>query len=351
MADDSAPGPPILKPVFGILAAIGWLLLMGLHVIWRVTFGWLFTTLAGLIDVGIPIPHFHDPHPFGHVADWLRSLDRNVDNALVTAANQLEHVAVWLFSRLGWLISRVPHELVALALAVEQKFIRLIRVTVPHLIRDLLRFVWRELRALGRYARKMIPKLARQLFRFSRWAAHEISKGARHLGFVFKWAKAAFLLHWRAIMGIWRRLKSIEHALVPKRFRGMVAKALKLLGLEWLFGANIIALGAWLLALDIGPVREWVKDAISFAGNTDICKVASYQFDVALFIFDPVMQELIGLSEWVCHHSGHTLPSATGGTAGYIAAWEPSATPRIADLKDTRRLAPNVPLPRGVISA
>jgi hypothetical protein len=339
---DSGPGLPVLKVVGGLLGLLSWVFFLGLQRVWRWTFGWIFTTLAALLDaVRIPIPLHSDVHPFGAIADWLRSLNRNVAHQLALFADRSEHLAVWLFSRVRLAFSWVRREIENLAADVLAMGLRIVRVTVPHLVARLLRFVWKELRALGRYARRMIPKLARQLFRFSKWATHEILKGARHVGFLWKWFKAVVRLHWRAILGAWKAIRGIEHRLVPKRFRG----------LGFLFGGNVQAVGSWLLVRDRDAVWEFVKDAVRFGGRQDLCQLAAYQFDIAVYVFEPVMQKLIGVTDWVCRHEGHTLPSATADTPRYAAGWAPSATPPIDTPFTPKRLAPNVPLPRGVIEA
>jgi hypothetical protein len=339
---------PILKPLFGVFALVGWVILIGLHLVWRATFGWLFTTLADFLDVGIPIPHFGDLHPFGSVADWLRSLDRNVDGALVGAANRLEHAAVWLLSRVGYFFGWIAREIEGLALDVEHALLRLVRVTIPRLIRAALRRVWRELRALARYARKMIPRLARQLFRFTKWATHQIAAGARHLAVVFKWIKAVVRLHWRVISALLKRALRLERALMPRGFRRLFVAALGPLGLAWLLTDNLLRLGKWLARLDYGAVYEFTKDALAIASETDLCKLMAYQYDVAVLVFEPVMQALVGLEDWFCRHAGESMPSAIELRPGYGGGWTPSATP---PLRRHERLAPGVPLPHGVIQA
>ncbi len=123
------------------------------------------------------------------------------------------------------------------------------------------------------------------------------------------------------------------------------------LGLAPLFAANVARGMAWMVKQDVVAVFEFVKDAVEIIGTTDMCKLAAYQFDLAVFIFDPVMQALIGVTDWFCFHSGDQLPSATKGTSGYLLAWAPSATPPIDGPYTPQRLAPDLPLPRGVLKA
>jgi hypothetical protein len=345
-------GPPVLKPVFGVFAVVGWLVLIGLHILWHYTLGWVFTTLADLLDrVSIPTGLFGRKHLFGSVSSWLRSLDRNVDNALVHAANNLEHAAVWLFSRVGYLVGWFGRELKGLALAVEQKFLRFASVTIPRFIHSLLAVVWRELRALGRYARKMLPKLARQLFRFSKWAVHEIAKGARHVGFLWKWAKAVLLFHWHVIHGLLRRVYKVEHALLPKGFRKLFVAALGPLGVLWILNDTVFRWALYIMAHP-GETWEWVKDQVVFVLNENVCLSADFAYDVAVFVLEPVFRREIGLTLWICHPERGDLPHGCTYPTRYAGSWEPHGTPTEAELGwGTERLAPGVPLPAGVIQA
>lgn len=251
---------PVLAPVFGLLAVVGWFALIGLHYLWHYTFGWLFRTMADLLDrVGIPTGVFGTKHLFGPLSSWLRSLDRNVDHGLVSAANDLEHVAVWLFSRTGHFFSRIVSTLTGLALGVEHALAKVVRVTVPRLIRHALSFVWRELRALGRYARKMIPLLLRKIAGFAKWATHKIVAGARHLGVLWKWVRAVVALHWRIIRALVKRALRLERALLPSGFRKLLVAAFGPLGLLWLFGDSVARFGRGVLGWSYNLVSAFVR--------------------------------------------------------------------------------------------
>lgn len=341
---NGGPVLPVLKVVGGLLGLLGWLFFLGLQRVWRNTFGWLFATLADLLDVvHIPIPHFADPHPFGNVAAWLRSLNRNVSTALAVAADASEHLAVWLFSRVRLAFSWIGREIEHLAADVLALGLRIVRVYVPNLVRRLLRFVWKELRALGRYARKMIPKLARQLFRFSKWAAHRIAAAARHVGFLWKWAKAVIRLHWRAIRGLVSRALRLERKLLPKGFRKLFVAALGPLGLLWLMTDTFRMFGKWLSRQPLEDIREWVADATE---AVNFCKLAAYEYDVAVHVVLPALDKIVSAQDWYCTLGKDTLPTAVVGHPGYLEAWEPSATPRGTHPLVSGRLAPELPLPQ-----
>jgi hypothetical protein len=343
---------PVLKPVFGIFAVLGWVILVGLHVVWRYSFGWLFRTLADFLDVDIGLPHLPSIHPFGSVARWLRSLDRNVDYALVHAANQLEHVAVWLFSRVGHLLDLLVSRVKALTLGVEHAILRLIKVTIPRLVARLLKLVWRELRALSKYARKMLPKLLKQLTRFSKWAAHEIAKGTRHLGFLWKWAKATFKAIWPLLRALGKRLGRLEKALTKHGFLNLLLPALRALDITWITARNIILVGKWIVTLDYGSIYEYVRNQVVFVLNENVCLTAEFTYDLAVFVLEPVLKKEIALTMWICHPERGDVPSGCSYPTRYAGEWEPSATPTEESLAwGKERLAPGVPLPDGVILA
>lgn len=337
-----------LKPVFGIFAVVGWLVLLGLHVVWRFSFGWLFTTLADLLDaVSISGLGIHIK-PFGSVSAWLRSLDRNVDYAFVHAANNLEHTAVWLFSRVGHVLGWIGNQIAAVALGAEHAIRKLIRVTIPRLVHRLLRALWSEVRRIVNYARKMIPKLLKQITRFAKWAKHEIAKGARHLGFLWKWAKAVLKYHWKIIRGALKRLHALERKLTPKGFRKLLIGALGPLGWLWLVTDGMLHFAKWMARQPLGAIVEWVTDEVEGLALADMCDMADFVVDVNEYVFEPILRDLIGLTNLLCKPTKHRVPSGVPYPVTYALGWTPSASPALGDIE---RLAPGIPLPRGVVKA
>lgn len=342
---------PVLRVVAGLFGLVGWFAFVGLQRAWRITFGWLFSTLADLIDVGIPIPRFSDPHPFGRVADWLRSLDHNVYAQLGYLALQSEHLAVWLFSRLRLMFSWLGREVEGLAGDVLAFAVRLVKVTIPRLVGRLLRALWREVKAQARAFRTLLTSLSRKLLRLGHALVRVALKDARDLLHFTRWTFGTIRRNWKAISGVAKMLRKLLDRFTPTQFSGLLAHALHSLGVPWLLATNVKRIGAWIMRLDIAAVWEFVEDAVTFLTTTDMCKLASYQMDLVVFVFDPVMQEVVALTEWFCVHSGDSLPSATTARPGYAGAWQPSATPELTPLYAQRRLAPDLPLPNGVIEA
>lgn len=341
----------VLRVVGGLFGLVGWFAFLGLQRAWRQTFGWLFRTFADLVDVGIPIPRFRDPHPFGHVANWLRSLDQNVYAQLGYLALQSEHLAVWLFSRLQLMFSWLGREVEGLAGDVLAFAVRLVKVTIPRLVGRLLRAVWREVKAQARAFRQLFTVLGRKLLKLGRALVRVAIKDARSLLRFSRWTLGTVRRHWKAISGVVAMLHKVLNKLTPRQFSGLFAHALHSLGVPWLLATNVKRIGAWVMRLDIGAVYEFVSDAVIIIGGTDLCRLASYQYDVAVHVFEPVMMQLVGVTDWFCRHEGFTLPSACDDSPGYDGAWAPSATAPIVEAYTPSRLAPGEPLPRGVVKA
>jgi hypothetical protein len=341
----------VSKAVFGIFAVVGWLGLMGLHVIWHYTFGWIFRTLGDLIDVGIPTGIFGTKHPFAAPADWLRSLDRNVDAAIVDSANDLEHSVVWLFSRLTHLVGRIGQRFVAIALAVEQAVWKLVRVTVPRLVHKLTGGLLHEIGAVGRFARKLLPKLLGLLNDARHAVARALKWELRQLAKFGKRFIHGFRDIYKTVRSLIKRINRLERWLLGKRGLRFVRWALGKLKLGFLLTYNWRLGGQWWNRWSAADVVEFTKDAVTFAGAIDVCKVAEYNYDVAVHVFEPIMQQLVGLSEFFCQHQGETLASGMDYKPGYGGNWEASGTPPITGPFVPQRLAPQVPLPRGQIKA
>ncbi len=241
---DTKSGPPVLKVVGGLFGLLSWLFFLGLQRVWHFTFGWLFKTLADLLDrVGIPTGFFGTKHLFGSVSAWLRSLDRNVANQLAHLADQSERLAVWLFSRLRLTFGWIGREIEGLAGDVLGFAARLVRVTIPRLVGRLLRFVWKELRKLGRFARglaKTVYALRHKFGKFLLWTTRKFFKlqlwAVKRLGHLFTF-------FWGHVFHLIGRVLALEHKLIPKGFRKPLLAALGPLGLIWLISDSAITFG------------------------------------------------------------------------------------------------------------
>ena len=93
-----APPVWVFSELISSMAAYAaWGVLIGLAVVWSHTIGWVFTSIAGLLDK----VHVFGRHPFGPVSSFLRSVDKNVRHTLAQAALKTENTAAWLWNH-GW---------------------------------------------------------------------------------------------------------------------------------------------------------------------------------------------------------------------------------------------------------
>jgi hypothetical protein len=337
---------PVLRVVGGLFGILAWIVLLGLQRVWRSTFGWIFRTLAALLDKLVLDVKFVHWEPFGGVADWLRSLDRNISYALAIAANKSEHLAVWLFSRIAYVVRLLGREIDGLAADVVGAFTRFARATIPRLVRSLLKLLWRTVRGIVSYARKMIPQLLRKITRFAKWATNQISRAARHLGFLWKWAKYVLRKHWQAIRAALKLGDRLLAKLTPKGFRKLLLFAFGGLGILWVITDNVRLVGKWLAREPVQDVREWVHDATQ---AVNFCTLSAFQYDVAVHVVEPLLTSMVSQQDWYCTLDGDSLPSAVTAKPGYLGAWEPSATPARPRPLISKRLAPELPLPQRTI--
>lgn len=256
---DNGPVLPVLKVVGGLLGLLGWLFFLGLQRVWRATFGWLFTTLAGLLEeVRIPIPHFHDPRPLTGVAAWLRSLNRNVSTALARAADASEHLAVWLFSRVRLAFSWMKREIESLPGDVLHLGEWIARVYVPRLVRHLWHAFTKGWSRIWKYIRSQIPAMLRLLKRYGRDIARQAGRELHH------WTKNLHLFAWleRKVIGFIRaaakRLIALERHFVPKGLRKWLAAIFPIFGIAWLLGNSWRRLGEAVLRWSYRMVRGFI---------------------------------------------------------------------------------------------
>ncbi len=248
---------PVLRVVAGLFGLFTWIGFLAVQRIWRATFGWLFDTLAGLLDqVTIPIPFHSDVHPFGSVANWLRSLSHNVYALLGRLALDSEHQAVWLFSRLQLAFRWTGREIEGLARDALTQILRTIYVYVPHLIRKAVSGLVRKAVNLARGFVKLEAKVARYALRFGKALAHQIANEARHFTWFVKLEKTLARKLYGIIRSASKRLTHLANALVPKRFRALLYAALPFLGLAWLLGQNVKRLGK--------DILHWSHDALTW---------------------------------------------------------------------------------------
>lgn len=235
---------PFVQVVGGLFGLLAWVVLLGLQRIWHYTFGWLFTTLAGLLDnVSVSVPGWHRIHVVGPVSAWLRSLDRNVAHALAVAALDMEKPAVWLFGRARWALHRIAQEVEGVAADAFHAVRRLYLRTLPRLARRLLRLFTRLLRAVRRVARHALRYAIRQAHRVLRFARHVYRWALRELRRVRRLALHAIRTVLRALRAVYRRLHRLERFLLGKGFRKLVVGVLRWLGLHWLWAFPMLLVG------------------------------------------------------------------------------------------------------------
>ena len=330
--------------LLGFSSLVAFVVAWALNQLWKHTIGYMFDKFA---KIGIPTGFFGSIHPFS----FLESVNNSVHDYLSKLAGASEHAMVTLLGAALRSFLALGNELGALAEAVEKKFVGLIVGTIPRLVRNALGAVWAQLRripALVKRVDHLLGYVTRQvagaLKRAARWELRQLLKFGKSLTHTLGGV-------WRNFKNLWRLARHIEKQLTGRHLLRLVHTAMGKLGAGFVFTYHWKYVGSWLTKFSIADIVEFVQDAVTFATETDMCKLAAYNYDVAVYVFEPVMAELIGVTEWFCSHKGESLPSATATRPGYLEAWAPSATPSIILPFTPARLAPDEPLPRGVIRA
>lgn len=251
---------PVLRVVGGLFGLVIWLFLLGLQQVWRFSFGWLFTTLAGLLDdVAIPKPWGGHFRPLHGVAQWLRSLDANMRHALAVAANDAEELAVWLFSRLRHTFALLGREIEGLSRDVLTQFLRLVYVYLPHLVRKLAVLVAHSFVNVWRSFNKLSARLIRYTLHFGKQLAHVLVQDAKRLRGFLKVEKWIAGLVYRLARSLSKRLLALERHFVPKGLRKWFAAIFPIFGIAWLLAQNWKRIGAEILHWSYNMVTDFLR--------------------------------------------------------------------------------------------
>lgn len=268
---------PVLRVVAGLFGIVAWIGFLALQRGWRVTFGWLFNTLAGLLDaITIPIPFHSDLHPFGAVAHWLRSLDHNVYSQLGVLAIKSENLAVWLFSRLRYALAWVGKEIEGLAADLLTQILRLIYVYIPRWLAQFGRRLaqgfartWKYLRATIPTLRRYVNALRRNLVKSLARTFHKLAAFAK----LERWILGKFLSFERAVN---KRLLNLLLAFVPKRFRKWLLATFAPLGIIWLLSQNWIRLGKAIVKWSHDHLSAWIAYFVHWTEPQDIATLIGH---------------------------------------------------------------------------
>lgn len=115
------------------------------------------------------------------------------------------------------------------------------------------------------------------------------------------------------------RIRRLEHLLTTEGAVALVGVALAELGVEWIRCRNVSKVGRAACGLPSDLLDSLLADAFDVLLVADICDVAR-GLEYAAGLFEPVLDELVGLESFICSAGGARFPSAivaadlTGGS-------------------------------------
>lgn len=325
MAAPAAPAAGAgIEAIAGLLAIVACLVCLGLGRAWAATIGWLFTSLAGQLRRVSIHTRLIDWEPFGPVADFLESLDRNVREALNYAALKSEKGAVWLFAQAWHQLRWLGREIGDLADTVAHAFDRTIRVDVPHAVRAALAPTLRAVhgidRKLGRLEaleHALAKRLQHGIDRLDRAVTKTLPHAIAHVG-------ARVGITARQIRRLARRVARAERHLGVAAMTAAVAIALGRLGLRWIRCPALGRIGRRIGCGGFGVLEEFLAVTFEALLVLDLCRYALAAQRLARLVV-PQLGAVLLVKNAVCLGGGASYPTAHDSPPTLTKITPPSA--------------------------
>jgi hypothetical protein len=272
-----AEAPVLAYLTVGLLAAVAFVVCLGMRAVWIHTFGYILTELADLLDFNIGFIHVH----WGGL---LRRVDHTVLNTLHGMARRSEHAMGYLFHGAaviqGWVaqeLAGLAHDVYGWAAWVQHahlpRFVKaMIYSLVPPLLVPLIR---RELAAfhpthLTRVIHYRLGLSRRQVQAMI--AAAIAGAGAIALPLPHVMPRLRDLE--RSRVNIWKRLTRLEKLLGVTAFAAAMARVLGLGSARCLRDGNIGRAARRWCGLDPSLVEALLADLALVAGTLSIVELA-----------------------------------------------------------------------------
>jgi hypothetical protein len=295
--------------VAGLLAFTAFLVASGMLKLYAETLGAFIRWLASKIDVDLHIPHFGG-HPFRAVSHGLYAVDDQIRNAFAAAALRSESAASWCFSTAGNTIVWMARETADLAHDVWSALQHTTVATIPAAIRRAEAATLARLRALDHSIARVATRAQAQVRRLEHVVdgltgriEHRIPQALSRIN-----SRLDRLL--RDGRGLRARVHEIEKLLTVAGATGLVALALRRLGLNWLRCPSLLRMGRRIGCGGFAFAESLM--ALSFAPLLlqDACALVRQYERLAVAIQPALADFVLGVEGWVCG-GPNSLPSGT----------------------------------------
>lgn len=279
MAVAGAGEVPVLAYItIGLLAAVAWVVCLGLRSAWQYTFGFILSELA---SVRIPIPFGHDIHPLRQ----FDAINNTVLNALHDAAQKSEHAMGYLFHGAAVIQGWMAREIVGIAEDVYGWGSWLQNVHLPRWGKALLYATFPPAliaRLIKAGADAHLPRITRTIVvreipevvtRVKRIAV--ASAGAVPIpGWVIHLPKRVGRLE-REVPSIWKRLRRVERLAGATGAVALMLIALRKLGLNWVRCRNVGRFGKRVCGMDGSLLDTLLTDSLAIISVLSVVEFAN----------------------------------------------------------------------------
>lgn len=263
---------PAITIAVGLLAALMFVVFVGLHGAWTYTFGWLFDKIGGVSILGA--------HPLGFVKDASDSLS----NALLTGATKSEHLMGYLFHWAGVIQGWMARELVGLAADVYSWATWLQRSHLPKWVKALIYSLLPPLilPALIKALRHVkYGHIITRLRTIEHTITHTVTRvvtkvvgaGVALPGWVIRLPHRVRDLE-RDRASIWKRLRGLEKYAGAAGAVALFTAALARLGLKWIRCRNVTRVGKRVCSMDNDLLTSLLGDAVLVLGTVSVVEFA-----------------------------------------------------------------------------
>jgi hypothetical protein len=324
-----AAAPEAVEVGGGLAGVAAALVCFALWLVWRFTIGFVILRLADMFArVAVPKPWGGHFEPLGFAADALRTVDRNVNNALWNSMLACEHFAVWLFLETAHQTAATAGAVKESVVAIDDAMRRVEASYLPWMFRSHVGPVVKDVGTIKRQTKTMDKQLHQTTAQAKTTAKVAHNTIAVALPRVETGSKTRDKTLAKDATGLKGRVQNLEkvtsHAALVALIGATFWQFFQRSGLGWLRCRNVGRIGRGICGAPNALVASLMTEALEIAVLTDLCDVVRLA-ELAAEEFEPVFKDLVALQDNLCLFGGAKRPSAVPLKTQTPPSWLPSA--------------------------